>query len=613
MGAARAGRRSISAALLVVAVPVAWGAAAVETLDVDLNPLIDKAARDATRFAVDVPHRVSPASHGEWTTDGARRIWRYTMSVPGAVSLSFAASAARLPPSAVLSVGSGRQRTAYRAADTFRGVLLSRIARGDSLDLELSVEMQEADAVALAIESVQAGYRGLSAGVPDHPRFARLKQSQEVTAPSCLENFACNTTTENQGAAASTVAIVINNLSQCTGTLVRTVPNDGTPYVLTARHCQSSASVGGPTGTPVSARVYWNVVSPCGAALDSIYNPTTQSQLGATSMVEQQDLWLLRLAAPPIVANARFAGWDATGGGIVGGYSVHHAGGNAQQYTRWFGQATFVSMAASELGWSYDARFWGVVNELGSVAPGASGGALFDAAHRLVGVASRAQLSNGAGVCPTEPVRPPSGNYATAYYNTLSEVFASTSDTSSRTGATTLRSLLDPAGTGTLVVGGSGGATSPLGPTVTMSASSSTQTIGQSVTLSWTSRNATLCTASGGAEGDGWAGEVALSGTAVVTEARAGTYLYEISCTGSPPAASSRVSVTFNAAAPPPADPVVDHGGGGGALNGWLVLSLLLGAGARVLSGDDRRRRARGRAPALPASPAARRSLPPRS
>jgi lysyl endopeptidase len=609
MGAARAGRRSITAALLL-AVPTAWGAAAVETLKVDLTALIDEAAQDENRFAVDVPHPISLASHGEWTTDGTRRIWRYTITVPGAVSLSFAASAARLPGSAVLSVGSGNGRSVYRARDTFRGALSSRIARGDTLDLELSLDAQETDAADLEIQSVQVGFRGLSAGVPDHPRFARLKQlqgqSQSVTS-GCLENFTCNETVENQGAAASTVAVVLSNVSQCTGTLVRTVPNDGTPYVLTARHCQSAASAGGPTGTPVNARVYWNVVSACGSPLDSIYSPSTQSQLGATSMVEQQDVWLLKLVAPPIVANARFAGWDATGGGIVGGYSVHHANGNSQQYARWFGQATFVSMSASELGWPYPARFWGVVNELGSVAPGASGGALFDPAHRLVGVASRAQLSNGQAVCPTQPVRPPSASYAIAYYNALSEVFASTSDPSSRTGATTLRSLLDPAGTGTLVVGGSGGAPSPLSPTVTMSASSSTQTIGQNITLSWSSRNATLCTATGGAAGDGWGGEVALSGTAVVTEAQAGTYSYEISCSGSPPAASSRVSVTFSATAPQPPEPVVDHGGGGGALNGWLLLTLLLGAGARALSGDGRQRRARDRAPALPASPDARR------
>jgi hypothetical protein len=127
------------------------------------------------------------------------------------------------------------------------------------------------------------------------------------------------------------------------------------------------------------------------------------------------------------------------------------------------------------------------------------------------------------------------------------------------------------------------------------------------VTLSWMSRNATVCTASGGGAGDGWGGDVALSGTAAVTETQPGTYSYEVSCTGSPPAASSRVTVTFSAATPPTAEPVVDHGGGGGALDGSLVLLLLLGAAVRSVSGDAHRRRAHGRATALPRLPDARR------
>jgi lysyl endopeptidase len=603
MRAERAGGRSITAALfLLAAAPGAWGAA--ETLDVDLDPLIEAASRHADRFAVDVPHRISPASHGEWSTEGPRRVWRHTVRIPGAVSLSFVASRARLPASATLSVVAGSASSTYRAGDTFRGGLASRIARGDTLHLELAVDAQDADAVDLAIESLQAGYRGLAGGVADHPRFAALKGAEEVLPGSCLENFACNATAENQASGDSTVAVVINNLSQCTGTLVRNVPNDGTPYVLTARHCQSSASDGGPTGTAVNARVYWNVVSACGAALGSIYSSGAQSQLGATSIVEQQDVWLLRLAAPPVATSAKYAGWDATGAGIVGGYSVHHARGNAQQYTRWYGQAVLLTMTPAELGSGYTAKFWGVVNELGSVAPGSSGGPLFDPAHRLVGVASRAQLPGGQPSCPTEPLRPPTSGYVIGYYNSLSEVFASTTDASSRTGSTTLRSVLDPANTGTLVVGGSGGAQSPLGPTVTLSASAPSQTIGQSVTLSWTSRNASLCTASGGAAGDGWGGEVELSGTKVVTEAQPGTYSYEISCSGSPPAASSRVTVTFNASSPT-SEPVVDQGGGGGALGGWLVLALLAAAGARGVSGRDPPHRARARARALPSSPAA--------
>jgi hypothetical protein len=109
-----------------------------EVLSTDLGPLIERAVSDPNRFAVEVPHAVD-LSHGEWSTVGARSVWRYSLRIPTAVSLSFHATSVYLPSSAELRVSTAGAVYGYSAKDVNRGEIWSRIARGDSLALELSV------------------------------------------------------------------------------------------------------------------------------------------------------------------------------------------------------------------------------------------------------------------------------------------------------------------------------------------------------------------------------------------------------------------------------------------------------------------------------------------
>lgn len=87
----------------------------------------------------------------------------------------------------------------------------------------------------------------------------------------------------------------------------------------------------------------------------------------------------------------------------------------------------------------------------------------------------------------------------------------------------------------------------------------------------WSSKNADACTGSGGVQGDGWSGTLALSGTKAVTESSVGTDSYSITCTGAPPAATAMTTVVVSAKAS-------SHGGGGAMDVRWLLgLALILG------------------------------------
>lgn len=80
------------------------------------------------------------------------------------------------------------------------------------------------------------------------------------------------------------------------------------------------------------------------------------------------------------------------------------------------------------------------------------------------------------------------------------------------------------------------------GATATLTASPSTVIPGQPVQLTWTSTIAPVCTASGGAPTDGWAGSRPPSGSTTVLLNSIGTYVYALQC-GSSPLARQTVSV----------------------------------------------------------------------
>ena len=499
-----------------------------EVLNVDLGPRIEQSYRFPERFAVDIPHSASASTSGEWTRSGTVSTWHYRVQIPTAVSMSFHARQVHLPASAVLTVTGGGGHVVYRAADVRRGELWSRIFRGATLSLDITVNTNESSQVAFEIASLQAGYRGLGGGVPNHPRFEALKAQAAATAPGCIENYLCHADATNQGPAEATAAIVVGNIGQCTGTLLNNTRGDATPYFLTARHCENGQPGGGNPAAASTVVVYWDATSPCGAALGSIYDLNVLTTSGGTTVIEQQDAWLIRLNSPPPTPVPYFAGWDATGGSFVGGYSVHHAQGSDKQFVSWFGQPVLISIPGTTLNVGFDSKYWGVVNDVGSVGAGASGGALFDSNNRVAGSASLGALKSGAGsngVCPVSPTPTPSADTVTADFNALSDVWDSTADSTSSTNPATMRSVLDPGGTGQLAIDGFGLA---VGATLT-SDTSSTFT-GQPLTLTWNAPGATTCTASGGTANDGWAGTQPASGTLQVTEFDGGRVSYLIQC-----------------------------------------------------------------------------------
>ncbi|HEV7817033.1 MAG TPA: DUF3443 domain-containing protein, partial [Janthinobacterium sp.] len=123
--------------------------------------------------------------------------------------------------------------------------------------------------------------------------------------------------------------------------------------------------------------------------------------------------------------------------------------------------------------------------------------------------------------------------------------------------------LLAACGGGSGSTSASNGASTPSAVTVSVALAPASVSIGQSSVLTWSSANAASCTASGA-----WSGSQATSGTLPVPQSAAGSYTYNLACTGAAGTTSASaaltVTVPINVAAI-----TVDNGpaGAGGAIN----------------------------------------------
>jgi hypothetical protein len=67
----RIARLAVWTVLAFCCVSPTLAATAVDDIHVDLNPLIDAAARSKERFAVNIPHFVSSSTKGSWSRRGS--------------------------------------------------------------------------------------------------------------------------------------------------------------------------------------------------------------------------------------------------------------------------------------------------------------------------------------------------------------------------------------------------------------------------------------------------------------------------------------------------------------------------------------------------------------
>jgi peptidoglycan hydrolase-like protein with peptidoglycan-binding domain len=173
--------------------------------------------------------------------------------------------------------------------------------------------------------------------------------------------------------------------------------------------------------------------------------------------------------------------------------------------------------------------------------------AAFQSAHGIspvgsVGPITRAKIASLSGSCSSSGGSSNPGALSTAPSATTA---TSTATTSTAAGTPTIITNYIPSGgggggSGGGSSGGGGGSTTPLAPTLTLTANVPSVVSGGSATLTWSSANASSCSASGS-----WGGNQSTSGSQALSNITA-TSTYTLACTGS--GGSISQSVTINLA-----------------------------------------------------------------
>jgi lysyl endopeptidase len=176
--------------------------------------------------------------------------------------------------------------------------------------------------------------------------------------------------------------LTANNTRKCSGTLINNTAADGSPYVLTAKHCN----------TATNAIFMFNYESPDCSETDG---PTSMVLQGCEIMADNafSDVTLLKLTqSPPPEFHAYYAGWSRDTIPSVMSYSIHHPSGDIKKFS--VDSNAVISSGYTNQPDSLN-NHWRVLDwNIGTTEAGSSGCPLFNEQQQIIG-----QLHGGYASC----------------------------------------------------------------------------------------------------------------------------------------------------------------------------------------------------------------------
>lgn len=359
----------------------------------------------APKFASTCKVSTSCFKDGEWTVDGNTAIWKLRIKSEGAESLNFGFSDFYLPPTAqfyITGVTSGQRRGPFVSADNDpHDQFWSPIIEDDEVLLELEVSTTMKEHVRLHLSSVNHAF---------------FKFGSKNFSGSCNLDVVCTAADgfgmndDYRDIIRSVVMYSLNGTQQCTGMLINNIRENGTPYIITADHCNIN------TGNASTVVAYYNYEnSTCrqpnstasggfGDGPLSTFN-TGATWISATNVGSGTDFNIIELDDPiNPAANAFISGWNRESVAPTSAIAIHHPNTDEKRISYENDPLQIsVNGGTSE---DISGRFLRVIDwDTGTTEPGSSGSPLFDPQHRFIG-----QLFGGSAAC---------GNNESDYYGRL--------------------------------------------------------------------------------------------------------------------------------------------------------------------------------------------------
>jgi hypothetical protein len=363
---------------------------------------------------------------GQWTTlPSGDRVWRIRIQSVGALSLNFVFNDFYLPTGGHIHLYSPDKTFllgAYTAENNnINNMLGTEFVKGDDAIIEYFEPKESIGQGRLYIGMVVHGYIDVNGWYPE-----KVNESG-----ACNMDVMCPDGAPWANEIRSVARITVGG-GLCTGSLVNNTAQDGTPYFLTANHCQPQNM-----GSAVFRFNFNSTICGSQSSANSVAPSTNNSINGSVLRARKtdSDFGLVQLnSTPPANYNVYYAGWDNSGAIPQTAVGIHHPSGDVKKIS--FDDD--VVQSSQSMGsipnaeWRIEAWERNTTTEGGS-----SGSGLWDQNHRIVG-----QLWGGAAQC---------GNSVNDYYGKFSLSWTGNGATTS---AQRLRDWLDPSNSGATTLDG---------------------------------------------------------------------------------------------------------------------------------------------------------------
>ena len=418
--------------------PFSWEAEGITALAPQKMPAFDLAKLQAEDKITDagknkpwrygyeflVDHNLQ--NSGQWTTlANGDRIWRIRYYSEGAQTMNFLFSDYYMPKGAKVYLYNNERTDLLGAYDAQQNNEKRELGTWLVDGQDIWIEYYEPAAVKgqgkLEVFKVVHGYRSV--------RNFKSPDNDLNSSGACNYDVDCNISDINALKEINKKAvglIIVSNSSFCTGALINTTSNDGTPYFLTANHCTEDNDF-----SQWAFRFNWISPNPvCGQNIGSTNNaPNYYQTLSGAELKARRaasDFCLVEITATISPAwDVVYAGWSRSETPTSSTFGIHHPSGDIMKVSRDYN--------APAIDNSFDEFMWEVSEwDLGVTEPGSSGSPLFDANGRIIG-----QLYGGSSECQGTV-----DNGGADYYGRLGKSW----DTGT-TASTRLKDWLDPTNT----------------------------------------------------------------------------------------------------------------------------------------------------------------------
>ncbi len=348
------------------------------------------------RFAAPIHTSIRPDQDGAWTElENGNRIWRIEIQAPGALALAALYEDFHLPVGARL----------YMYSPDHRQLLGAYTHRNNQPNGHFMTGLIDGDAFVLEYFE-PAAVRGQG-----HFRIFRVDyayhQENYAEGKSLLTDFGfgasldCHNNAncplgddrrDQQRGVCRIIVVVEEGMGYCSGSLINNTANDGTPYLLSAFHCQDGY-------TPLWDMYRFDFNYESNDCDNPVEEPTFNSILGSTYRAgrQQSDFILLELNEDiPGNFDVFYNGWNRRNEAPTRSSMFHHPVGDIKKFTNSTQTATIQNTTINwNNGVTTPANHHFRVNfTSGTFEVGSSGCALFDEDGWIVG-----QLNGGTNNC----------------------------------------------------------------------------------------------------------------------------------------------------------------------------------------------------------------------